>query len=578
MYIRYWGIIILTAISFWIITSAYFVNVEYTDGYALIANAQYFLGQESINPPGQYFYQYLAARMPLGSILLIPAEWFATYLQLPAFDVRLHHLSYGLIHTLYIWLVYASLRYHYNNQIAVLVAFLITIPSFIFFSYAPFLSVDIYPGVIFLLMLLLAQRLSMQLPSWQIWGWLVLLGACAPLVKHTYAIFWIVIVVVYAIPMWWAGKYRNAVWLIGGAFASAVIAWLALSLVLMGWDHKTPFLLLPYNQVIGIVKTNPIEILDWPWWFYFKNFAAGYGVLTTILIVPGIVLALRGDDFLLKRIAMSWVLAFCIIVMIPYRETRYLLFLAPLTAFIIVLPVQQVLQHRFFWQVVLAVLLAFDLSRSAIEASLIYGNFFASDPIVKFLRVIDDTNDYKRPIFMPEDLSFTWQSYTPLAGDKLHRIIQLYPSLIVRLYNSRSILAIGEPRSTTREIALQKPETLPDKTVLLLANSLLYREMGAKEHYVSADDHVQMAAFTERVMYKKVGNIYVSSAVKKQLGPLVVFYRNEATPSELSYTMLGNEISDELIKRIGLISSGDLEICGFRLTAMCKASRCSFFP
>lgn len=578
MSVHYWFISILILISTWIVSSAYFVNVEYTDGYALIINTQYFLGQNSINPIQQYFDRYLATRMPLGSILLIPAEWLATYLQLPAFDVRLHHFSYSLIHVAYIWTIYVLLRRYYTNELTILIAFLATIPNFIFCSYVPFLSLDVFPGIVLLLMVLLTQKFT-EHNSWQTWILLVLISTCALLLKYTYALFWIIIIMVYGTHSLWTGTYRTIAGLIASAFVSVIIAWVVLSITLIGWDAETHFLLLPYFQIMGIIKNNPTEILSQQWWFYFKNFAAGYGILTTLLIIPGIVLAIGGKDVLLKRMSIVWILAFFSMIVIPYREVRYLAFLAPLSAFVIVGPIQWMLQYKRLWLVVSIVLLIFDLMRSIIEASIVYNDFFASNPIVNFFNVVDETSASKRPIFMPEDLSFTSQSYTPLAGDKLHRVFQIYPSIIVRLYNNSSITAIGEPRFAADlmpALALERPELLPNNTVLLLANNLLYREMGIQEHYFHNSEHTQIAAFVERVEYKKINGSYVCNEKDIRSQPLIVI-RQSAIMNKRVFIPLNRVLSLDQVKQLGIEPAETIAVYGFRVTAQCQLDKCSFF-
>jgi len=572
-------LITLVIVSIWIISSAYFVNIENSDGYVTIANAKALLGQTPYNPGRLKFGEYFAERMPLNSILIMPAEKLARYLQLHAFDVRIHHLLFGLIHTLYLWLVYTLLRRHYNNELAVSIAFLATILNFIFFSYAPFLNPDIYPGAIFLIMLLLAQRFTTQ-PSWTIWLWLIILGACGPLIKHMYVFFWIIIICIYGWQLLTAKNYRTATWLFSGAVISAALAWIALSMALTKWHPTASFWLLPIEQINSIINGHPIkDQISWPWWFYLQNFAVGYGVLTTLLIIPGLTIAIKGKDTLAKNFAIAWIISFLIVMLIPYRETRYLAFLMPLTAFLVVNPIQWLLQHRRFWQIMAAFLLLFDITRSGLEATIIYNDFFSSNPIINFLQVIDATSNHQRPIFMPYSLSFVTEKYTPLNGDRLHRVTHLHQSTIIRLYNHPSIIGIGMPQSgKAKELqALQQPETFPPNTVLLLANKMLWRETGERGHYLTVnDDFVQIAALVERVIYKKTDNGYKLHGTGNGTGPFIIV-RDKKDSGSFSFISLQEKLMDSDVTKFGFTPKDTIEVYGFRITAICKISECSFY-
>lgn len=353
-------IIVLLIISSWLISSVYLVNVEYSDGYATIANTKSLLGQIPSNLYSNHFPDYQIERMPLNSILLIPTELFTNYLQLPAFEVRLHHLLFIFIHISYLWIAYTLLRQKYiDYEIAALIAFLSTIPNFIFSSYAPFISVDIYPGIIFLYMMI--------------------------------------------------------------------------------------------------------------------------------------------------------------------------------------------------------AVLVFDLARSIIEGNIIYNDFFTNNPIVNFLRVIDATSNYKRPILMPHTLSFTSQTYSPLAGDRLHRIFQIHPSFILRFYNNANITYIE-----TNKHAMQQIKTLPENSVLLLTSGFLYRMLGTKEHYFS-NDSSQLAAFSQRVLYKRNGNELVHN--NNETGIFMIIQYDKVT-NQPSLVALNNKISFESAKKFGFAFRDQLEVAGFRVTAL----------
>ena len=180
----------LVAISLWLFIAAGATDIDYSDGYAAIANAQHFLGLSD---------GYFGQRGPLMALLLVPAEWAANRLGLHPLDIRPHHFTLALVQVVYLIFVVRILLKEYRDRRSVLVAFLISIPTFIFFSYSPFLSHDIFPGVLFLAMLALAERFAVR-PRINVWLALVVTGIAVALVKHTYALCWVAVLFVRIVP------------------------------------------------------------------------------------------------------------------------------------------------------------------------------------------------------------------------------------------------------------------------------------------------------------------------------------------------------------------------------------------
>ena len=76
----------------------------------------------------------------------------------------------------------------------------------------------------------------------------------------------------------------------------------------------------------------------------------------TGLLVPGLVVSLRKSR-MQRIIAAGWLLGFFAMHVVHLREVRYIAFLAPLSAFVIVPVVRSVLQSkRLFWLATLALI------------------------------------------------------------------------------------------------------------------------------------------------------------------------------------------------------------------------------
>lgn len=139
----------IAILAAWVAAAAWWVGIEYSDGYAAISNAQYLLG---------IIDYYYAQRGPFVAALLMPAEWFAESMGLHPLSVRPHHMTFAFLHILYLVTLALVLSRAYRHRCSVLIAFLAAAPTYIFFSYAPFLSHDIFPGALFLIMLVAADR------------------------------------------------------------------------------------------------------------------------------------------------------------------------------------------------------------------------------------------------------------------------------------------------------------------------------------------------------------------------------------------------------------------------------------
>ena len=219
-----WFLVALALISAWLLTCAFLIEGEFGDGYATIVNARYFFGDS----PGYY-----VQRGPLAAVALWPVELIVQALNLNALDVRPYHLFSALLHGAYLYICWMLLRRAPGSGSARLLAFATAILTVVFYCYAPYLSHDLLPGMMFLLMIFIAHRWLEQ-PRLADSIYLVLLGAAVTLTKQTYAIFWVTIVAFAFVSLLLKaddGRVTVRKWLILTSLAacSAVITWLGYS-------------------------------------------------------------------------------------------------------------------------------------------------------------------------------------------------------------------------------------------------------------------------------------------------------------------------------------------------------------
>ena len=452
----------LFAVGAWLVAAVIFVGVEYYDGVSAICNARYFLGSSSF---------YLFDRGPLMAWILMPAEALKQWLGLHPLTFLTHHATSALLHFGYVVAVYRGLVGSFGHHWSVLISFATAITSFMFASYAPFLSHDLWPGALFLWMVIWSDRFA-QAPRSGLWLWLVVAGTLAALVKQTFGLFWIAILVAHLLPTilgWNVRTSRRALaWLAVGAATSGMLAWTIYGVVLGNWVPEVPLWLRPYRNLQYLATLYDGTDVTFPWWIYLRNLWA-YGRLTTLLLIPAVVLSLIGTG-LERRVALAWMTGAILIHLMPLREVRYLACLAPLTAFMVVLAVRQLWQLRFGW-VPLAALLTLDVAGTFVEASRIREPFFWRHPAKVLLEPLggNDTRPLRTIFHNVSMLSFVAPVPSPLAADRYHRIFHLGVHQIGILY--------GYPRDRVRILPPAPGMALigsaTEASVLLFSNGIL---------------------------------------------------------------------------------------------------------
>jgi len=154
---------------------------------------------------------------------------------------------------------------------------------------------------------------------------------------------------------------------------------------------------------------------------------------------------------------------------LPLREVRYMAFLAPLSA-VVIAPALQMVGRRRAGVVVVAVLLFFDVSGAAREASKVATAFYRHSELRAFLEPLSDGPRLRRPLFrnIPM-LSFVSPDPSPLAADRYHHIFHMGIGHIGVLYG----YAAEDVRLLRPHEAAAVMATTPEGSVLLFSTGIL---------------------------------------------------------------------------------------------------------
>lgn len=433
-YYIFFKYLILIPPVLWLIYSACNLDIEYFDGYDAILNSYYFSGDSSL---------YIAYKAPLMGLLLVPAHILNLLFSFSPLDLQIYHFEMALIHILYLIAIFLLLEKREGKNCAVALAFAASIPNFVFFSYAPFINIDIYPGLIFIVMIISADKFTNNMNT-KYWLSLVISGVIASLIKPTYGIFWFAIICAYIL-MFSPGLSREKkkrqilMFLIAGAFLSLVLYWIIMCFVMKNNFPMVIWILKPWEQIRTMTVANDQQGF-FPWWIYLRNFPF-YGIITTLLIIPGLILGFRSKNTFNQLNAICWIISFIILHLFFLREVRYIAFLAPLSAFIIIAPVKYIIEKKPFYLFPIILILMVDLFFSAKEAFRITGDFYQKSQLKSFLAALTDsgTHDLKHEssFIMNNFLCFIPPGEKTFAGDRFHRKFHFGPYHLKVLYCPR---------------------------------------------------------------------------------------------------------------------------------------------
>ena len=426
-----WFLIAWGLISAWILVCAFLVQGEYGDGYQTIVNSRYFFADSAVS---------YVHRGPFAAIVLWPVEVAVHAFDLDPLDVRPYHLFAGLLHSAYLLLCWLLLRKAPGSTGARLLAFATAIISAVFYAYAPYLSHDILPGLFFLLMIFLSHR-WLEKSDTRDAAYLVALGFAVTMIKQTYAIFWATIIayaLIACLFKWDGGRITFRKWatLTLLAVVSATLSWLSWALFVGAELPDDPLLTRPITLINSISATyeGGMESLfraD----LYLLNLP-NYGIAAVLMIIPGLVLAFRSPNTRLRMIATCWLLSVLIIQAIGFREVRYLLFLAPLTAMLIVPVAQKLLARKATALAIIAIVLI-DQTRAITVAA----EQITTASRTNVARIINAPSG-EGNVYASNLLSFVYDASSPLQHDRYHGIYHLTPLLLHGLFESREAIAI----------------------------------------------------------------------------------------------------------------------------------------
>lgn len=455
---------VLAIVVGWLSFAAGRVNIEYYDGLSAIANARYFLGLSD---------RYVFDRAPMMAWVMMPAEWYHSRCGLHPLEVRPHHALMALLNVVYVIGAYALIVRMFGRCWAVLISFVAAVLTFMFFSYAPFISHDLVAGLMLLYMLNCAHRFA-DSGRKSLWFQLVIVGTAAALVKQTFGAFWLLVLLVHVFR---AGTKsgdgppqgsRIFLWLLGGAVVSGAVTWIVLGVIFENSVPGMPLLLRPLENLRYLANVYEGKNVEFPLWIYVRNFPA-YGWLTTVLIVPGLILSLRGTP-LQREIAVAWVGAFVFMHLLPLREVRYLAFLAPLSACVLIPAVRTVARDRT-GLVLIAALFAADLYRCTAEASRIVDPFYSGRFQRQFFAVLEDKASLNKPVYVNAPMfSFVSPVPSPLAADRYHRIFHVGVVHMEFVFGRKNI-----GRLLNSHAALAAAAGSPDGAALLYCTGILAR-------------------------------------------------------------------------------------------------------
>jgi hypothetical protein len=409
-------------VTAWLVACAFLVNGEYGDGYLTIANSRYFFSDNPL---------YWLQRGPLAAIMLWPVEVLVELFNIGPFEVTPYHLYSAALHSIYLLGCWWALRTTGASPMARIIAFATAVTTVVFYGFAPYLSHDILPGLLFLLMIFIANR-WLNKGGWRDAVLLVLIGTAVVLIKQTYALFWIFIVVYAGMAMlfrWDDGRvdWRRFGTLLGFAALSGVLTFAGYALFIGDdWGHL-PWWIRPFAVVVSVTTTfSRSADLVFPADLYLRNLH-NLGILAMLLVLPGVIYALRGRNARLRMIAVCWLMSAAVSQIVMFKEVRYVLFLAPLTALLIVPVIELALRKRALL-IAMVLIVAVDQFRGFSVAANQLTATATIDPVRFF-----ESAGTKGRVVASEIISFVYDTRSPLLRDSYHGIYHVSARVIFAL-------------------------------------------------------------------------------------------------------------------------------------------------
>jgi hypothetical protein len=406
--------------------------------------------------------------MPL---IMIPARTISSLFQLESYDLRPYHLAMAILHIAYLFGTYMLLAKEFGRNFSTLFSFAATVPNFIFFSYSPFISHDIFPGMLLLAMIYYTGK-YIQRRDAKFLLIMVITGSIAATIKHIYGVFWIAILLSYIVIIFINKHdnrdYRKCAELFAAAIVSGVITWLLITWSLRGVYQETTLLFRPVEQLEYLADAYGSH--SFPIWVYFRNTWA-YGIIAAAILPLGIWMSWWGN-LTQKTAVIVFVTIIIVMHMIEAREVRYLAHLSPVMAFLIV-PAIRMISNQFTVRLflvfsLLITILPFHQYSIAAEAMRILNPFYQRSLLHNLQTELDPAKD----IFLltnASKFSFITPFPTPFKGDAYHRMFHIDVNHLPFLLgnDSVSVSRIAHPAQ------LDYLDSWPEQTIIHITNAML---------------------------------------------------------------------------------------------------------
>lgn len=563
--VRLMAVTLISLVGAWLAWSVFQVNIEFDDGYATLTNARFRLGLS------EHFY---SNRAPLMALLMVPAEVLKNSLGLHPMDVRVAHALTALLHLAYLIGTWFLLVRVHGRDLCALLAYAAALTTPVFFSYAPFLSHDLFPGILALWMVYLADR-HLQAPRLRHWMLLVVLGTILAMIKQTFALVWLAIVILTPMLLLLqrakSDQWRAAAGLFAAAATSGIITWFAYGAALAPGFGNEPLWLRPWLQISLVSSNYASEGGAWAAfypWVYVQNLWA-YGILTMMLIVPGLALAIWKGTQLERLVALFWLFMVLCLHLTPYKEVRYLAFLAPFNAVLLVPILRRVWQERAFYRGVVLSVTAIGLALSAAEAQRIRDSYYAH-VISDFLEPLPIHDAFQGRLIIGAPLSFVSPEGQAYYGDRYHRITHLTLNPIVSAYGYRTghYLQLDHVRNINASVVR------PGDIGLLASGAL-----GRVEPFVRgnrqglASDFVQVLGVAEIITLQREPGGYRVTGNHDGDTYVVLATSEDTLPSLLSNGHLDESDARRLFAWVEL--PAQVEVIAFRVLRRCNLGGCT---
>jgi len=556
-----WFVFAWILLSAWLVACALLIGGELGDGYQTIANARYFFGSSP---------DYYVQRGPLAGLALWPIEIIARTMQLNPIDVRPYHLYSALLHSGYLLGCWLLIKRTGQPFVVRMIAFAAAILSVVFYANAPYLSHDLIPGFLYLLMIFVCDRFIRD-PRPSLALQLLLIGTAVTFIKQTYALFWISICV-YALLAYllkWNNSRLNArklfaLLLLAGL--SGVLSWLGYGWFLGGHIPEVSLLERPLKLIFSVstqYKTDG-DIADlFPWDLYVRNIH-NYGIAAMLMVIPGIVLAFRSDDARMRLIATCWVIGLITLQLVSFREVRYLAFLAPLTA-ILILPVVAIALKSRAISIALFAVLAIDQYRAISMAAA----QLTSTPVMNVTRFVGEMND-QRNYISSDVLSFVFMANSPLSRDRYHGIFHITAELLFRMNEGRlAIRNLKDPRG------LGSVGIRPGDRVFFSNMTLVRRPPWDDANIpIGMDELIVAAGNAAMVTLKRVGTTY---QIEDQLGQFVILVPLPKAEKRMPMIAQRELTKEQIGYFYGSATEEKMQVLAIVVDALCQADQCAYF-